>query len=32
MRLQAKYKKEIIPELKKKFNYKNNFGTAKLFL
>jgi large subunit ribosomal protein L5 len=30
MRLQAKYKKEIIPELKKQFNYKNNLAVPKL--
>ncbi|MCX6796519.1 MAG: 50S ribosomal protein L5 [Candidatus Falkowbacteria bacterium] len=30
MRLQAKYKKEIIPKLKKEFNYSNNLAVPKL--
>lgn len=30
MKLQEKYKKEILPELKKQFNYKSNFEAPKL--
>lgn len=29
-RLLKKYKEEVIPEMKKKFNYKNNFGVPKV--
>ena len=30
MKLQEKYKKEIVPKLKEKFGYKNNMSVPKL--